>query len=67
MPAWLREVMQEDDVIAFGRRIMQEGRFDEKDLEFFSDESLKEHGVTNALTRVRMRRRISQHFKISKH
>ena len=42
---------------------MQRGIFDEGDLQFFSDESLKEAGVERAITRSRMLRRIHDHFK----
>jgi hypothetical protein len=48
--------------MAFGKHIRREG-LDEKDFEFFGDEFLKEAGVNNAITRVRMRRRISEHFQ----
>jgi len=62
VPAWLRSVMQEEEVAVFGEG-MRRGLFDEGDLEFFSDEALKEAGVERAISRARMLRRIRDHFK----
>jgi hypothetical protein len=53
-----------DDPLHHSVQLTRErGRVDEEDLEFFTDGLLKELGVTDAITRVRMLRRISEHFK----
>jgi hypothetical protein len=62
VPVWLRGAMQEDEMRDFGAGIRKQRQFEEKHLEFFTDDLLKETGVTNAITRVRMLRRISEHF-----
>jgi hypothetical protein len=62
VPVWLCGVMQEGEASVLGQG-MRRGLFDEGDLEFFSDDALREAGVASAITRARMLRRIRDHFK----
>ena len=55
-------VMQEEEVVVLGEG-MRRGLFDDGDLEFFTDEALKEAGIERAISRARMLRRIRDHFK----
>jgi hypothetical protein len=62
VPEWLSEVMDDDEVDAV-QCAMDERKLEQEEMQFFSDEALKEAGVKSAITRARMLRRIREHFK----
>ncbi len=62
VPRWLQVVMKAEEVRAL-QGVMQREHVEEADLEFFTEEALKEAGVDKAITRAKVLRCIREHFR----
>jgi hypothetical protein len=62
VPRWLQVVMKVEEVRAL-QGVMQREHVEEADLEFFTEEALKEAGVDKAITRAKVLRCIREHFR----
>ena len=61
VPAWLQDVMAVDEAATLGE-VMRLQHVQEADLEFFTDDALREGGIEKAITRAKLLRHIRDHF-----
>ena len=61
VPAWLKDRMTNDEIVAFSAVMMREN-MREADLQFFNDDHLESAGIKNKFTRIKMLCAIKDHF-----
>jgi hypothetical protein len=61
VPPWLQSVMTDDEVAILGE-VMRLQHVQEADLEFFSDDALREAGIVKAISRAKMLRIVRDRF-----
>jgi len=61
VPAWLQDVMAADEIATLGE-VMRLQHVQEADLEFFTDDALREGGIEKAMRRAKLLRHIRDHF-----